>query len=160
MHGAVTPDLAQHLTRETHFRPVTTHPRGGCDRWHNQWEERENQKTGTIVRFIKLHSLTYFGIAMHKKKRIYFFKGVTLWPQTEQICDHADGYAAGDTRRGVECQRVRTDLLTPRHRDPSSLYFVMDPQRSAQNKTFAKVLTVDKPISQIILNQRGAKSRV
>ena len=34
---------------------------------------------------------------MHERKRIYFFKGVTLWPQTEQICDHVDGYAARDT---------------------------------------------------------------
>lgn len=67
---------------------------------------------------------------MHKKKRIYFFKGVTLWPQTEQICDHVDGYAAGDTRREKR-QRVRTDLLTP-HRDPSSLYFKWTPQRSAR----------------------------
>lgn len=67
---------------------------------------------------------------MHEQKRIYFFKGVTLWPQTEQICDHVDGYAAGDTRR-EKCQRVRTDLLTP-HRDPSSLYFQWTPQRSAR----------------------------
>lgn len=74
---------------------------------------------------------------MHEQKRIYFFKGVTLWPQTEQICDHVDGYAAGDTKE----RKMSACEDRPAHPSQGPIFtlFPVDPSKVCSKiRPFAK----------------------
>ena len=133
--------------------------RGGCDLcWRERWEEKENQITGTIFRFIKSNSLTSFGIAMHKKKRFISSKVlpfghkqnkyVTAWMVMQQGTQGEKNVSVWGRARSP---LTGTHLHSISHGPLKGLL---------KNKTSCKVLTVDKPISQIILNWWGGKSHV
>ena len=99
---------------------------------------------GTISWLTISNSLASLGIAMHERKQIYFFKGITLGHEQSKYVTTWMAVQLGQQGE----KNISMWGGTSSHRDRSSLHFTWT------------LLTIDEPISQTILKRQGGKRHV